>query len=392
MLEGMKILSFVQGLAGCSASQILGDLGAEVVRVEWDQEKRKQQGFVFDDENKDLFFRLTGRNQKSAVIDIRTGAGLQIIRGLLEEYNIVLETCLSDPDINTELNYETLSKEHPELIWCRCTCFGKGGPYDGKKADDLMMQSFSGLCSLNGYADKPPIPAGAALTEQHMAAFAAMGIISAAYDRQKSGKGHLVDVNMLSAAMDLQIETFGYYCNGGHFIPRVDTGLSTRIHQSPYGVYATKDGCIVVSLTHYDRCCQIFTPGSMDGLSEEAAMTRREEFDKVVCEEMKKKTTAQWMEVFSGIKDMWYAPVNEYEQVLEDEQVRHNKPFVQIGGEDGETIYALGHANRYDGQQTEIRRLPPAYGQDTEEVLGKTGRPKEHLEKWDDREQSSDPC
>ena len=138
MLEGMKILSFVQGLAGCSASQILGDLGAEVVRVEWDQENRNQQGFVFDDENKDLFFRLTGRNQKSAVIDIRTGAGRQIIRGLLEEYNIVLETCLSDPDINKELNYETLSKEHPELIWCRCTCFGNGGPYAGKKADDLM--------------------------------------------------------------------------------------------------------------------------------------------------------------------------------------------------------------------------------------------------------------
>ena len=373
MLEGMKILSFVQRLAGAAASQMLGDLGAEVVRIEWDRKNRNQKGYVFDSDDRELFFQITGRNQKSAVIDIFSEKGRNTVKALLEEYDIVLENCFSNSALNDFFDYHTFSEKHPGLIWCRCTCFGSGGPRKDEYSDDLLMQSFSGLSSLNGYRNKPPIPAGTSLVEQHMASLIVFGLIAAAFDRERTGKGHLIDVNMLSAAMDLQIETFGYYCNGGRFIERVDTGLSTRIHQSPYGVYATKDGYMVISLTHYDRLCSLFTPGSMDHLSEEAAMERREEFDRVVCSEMKKRTTAQWTELFSSLKDMWYAPVNEYDQVMEDEQIKHNAPFIRVGEKHGKDIYAMGHANRYDGKGIKTRIFPPDYGQDTESILKTIG-------------------
>ena len=369
MLEGMKILSFVQGLAGAVASQMLGDLGAEVVRIEWDRKNRNKKGYVFDSDDRELFFQITGRNQKSAVVDIFSEKGRKIVESLLGEYDIVLENCLSNSALNDCFNYSVLSAKFPKLIWCRCTCFGSGGPRKDEYSDDLLMQSFSGLSSLNGYASKPPIPAGTSLVEQHMASLIVLGLTAADFDRERTVKGHLIIVNMLSAAMDLQIETFGYYCNGGRFIDRVDTGLSTRIHQSPYGVYATKDGYLVVSLTHYDRLCSLFTAGSLDHLSEEAAMERREEFDRAVCSEMKKKTTAQWIELFSSLKDMWYAPVNEYDQVMEDEQIKYNAPFILAGEKNGKDIYVMGHANRYDGKGIKTRISPPDYGQDTKDIL-----------------------
>lgn len=380
MLEGMHILSFVHGLYGGSASQTLADLGADVVRIEQKLEDRSRKGTMLDQQGENLFWQLTGRNQKSAAIRLDSPEGLEAIRRLMKKYDIVIENGPVGYLKGLGLDYEILRKEMPGLIWCSCTPYGNGGPRCKEKDDELLLQAVSGLASLNGPSSSPPVPAGAALIEQHAAALIALGVIAAARDRAKTGKGHLVETNLLSSSLDLQIETVGYYSNGGRFIPRVDTGLSTKIHQSPYGIYRTADGYITVSITHYDVLKQLFTPGALDDFTAEDSMDKREEFDRVVCREMKKKTTEQWIGLFDGIKDMWYAPVNEYDQVMKDEQVIYNEPFIPIQGKDGREYSALGHVNRYDGKKVMISSSPPAFGQDTETVLMAAGYQKQELE------------
>lgn len=370
MLEGMKVLSFVHGLYGGSASQMLADLGAEVVRVEWDKAGRRRPGSVLDENG--LFFQLTGRNQKSISFNPGTPKGFDILLRLLPDYDIVLDN--GPPGLPAEwgIRYEDLNSRYKQLIWCTCTADGSSGPGCQNRDDELLMEAKSGLASLNGPGSKPPVPAGAALIEQHAAVLMALGVIAAARHRRISGQGHKVETSLLSASLDLQIETMGYYMNGGRFINRADTGLSTRIHQSPYGVYPTADGCIALSLTHYDRLCRIFTPGVLEKYTKQDAMDSRVEFDRVISREMKKKTTAQWTEVFENMKDMWFAPVNEYHEVMEDEQILHNQPFVELEG-NGRHLCGLGHANYYDGGRPPVRCLPPAFGQDTVRILRQAG-------------------
>lgn len=376
MLEGMKILSFVHGLYGGSASQILADLGAEVVRVEWDMTGRIRPGSVLDGEN-GLFFQMTGRNQKSISFNPQSPEGIDILHRLLQDYDIVLDN--SPPGLleGWGIQYDELLRSHKQLIWCICTADGSGCCQNPD--DELLMEAKSGLASLNGPGSKPPVPAGAALIEQHAAVLIALGIIAAARHRNITGQGHKVETNLLSASLDLQIETIGYYLNGGRFIDRADTGLSTRIHQSPYGVYPTADGCITVSLTHHDRLCSLFTPGVIENFTEQDAMERRVEFDQMINQEMQKKTTAQWVEIFECMEDMWFAPVNEYEQVMKDDQVLYNRPFIELGESEGRILRGLGHANYYDGVRPAVRNLPPAFGQHTDEILEKAGYTQREL-------------
>ena len=383
MLEGMKVLSFVHGLYGCGASQILADLGADVVRVEWDTENRGRPGSDYRKNGEGIFFLLTGRNQKSFAADLSRPGGRAAVVRLLEEYDTVIENCPPGFLAGLGLGYETLRTRFPRLVWCSCTAYGNGGPRAGEVDDELLMQAASGLAWLNGPGSKPPVPAGAALIEQHAASLLALGLVAAARDRDRTGRGHLVETNLLLASLDMQIETVGYYSNGGRFIPRVDTGLSTRIHQSPYGVYHTADGYITVSLTHHDRLSQIFTPGVMDRFTERDAMENREEFDKVVCEELKKRTTAEWIALFDTLKDMWYSPVNEYEQMLRDEQVIYNRPFLQMQVPEAGKVQVLGHPNRYDGENLPLRSTPPAFGEDTGTLLRRCGYTEEEIEALD---------
>ena len=103
------------------------------------------------------------------------------------------------------------------------------------------------------------------------------------------------------------------------------------------------------------------------------------EFDQMINQEMQKKTTAQWVEIFERMEDMWFAPVNEYEQVMKDDQIFYNRPFIELGESEGRTLRGLGHANYYDGVRPAVRNLPPAFGQHTDEILEKAGYTQREL-------------
>ena len=170
----------------------------------------------------------------------------------------------------------------------------------------------------------------------------------------------------------LQLESLAYYMNGGQFTARPTTGLATRLHQSPYGVYRTADGYVTLSLVPVEQMRELFTPGCLDGYSKDDQMNKRLEVDAIVCEEMKKKTTAQWCALFEE-KNIWYAPVNEYEQVLQDEQVQYNHAILTMEHPVAGTVKVVGHANKYDGKNVEIRKFPPELGEHTAEVLREAG-------------------
>ena len=132
-----------------------------------------------------------------------------------------------------------------------------------KPGQDLLIQSMSGLAALTGSNPEAPSPVGTAVVDQHGAVLAALGIIASVYDRSRTGKGHKIEASLLSSALDLQLESLGYYMNGGQFTERPTTGLSTRFHQSPYGIYATKDGSLTLSLVPVDTLKKSSPPAAL---------------------------------------------------------------------------------------------------------------------------------
>ena len=368
MIEGTKVLSFTHYLQGPSCVQILADLGADVVKVEAIKGafERNWSGCDAYMNGVSVFFLEGNRNQGSLSIDLKSEEAKKIIYELVKTTDVVVENFR--PGVMNKLgySYETLSEINPRLIYCSCSGYGPDGPYLKRPGQDLLAQSLTGLATLNGKGD--PYAMGCTLVDQHGATLAALGVLAALLDRERTGKGHRVDASLLNAALDIQLEPLGLYLNGGKLSKRAATGLSTRYHEPPYGVYQTQDGYITVSLTSFENLHKIFEEEALAPFTRDDQMHNRVEFDKMVAEQMGKKTTAEWTKIFEE-NNIWFAPVNEYEDMLEDPQVNHIQPFLEMDHPVAGHVKVLGHPLRYDGKTLPLRKLPPELGESTRGLL-----------------------
>ncbi|MDR1827427.1 MAG: CoA transferase, partial [Methylobacteriaceae bacterium] len=326
MIEGVKVLAFTHYLQGPSAAQTLADLGADVIKIESPNGayERHWSGCNAYKNGVSVFFMLANRNQRDIALDLKSPEGKQIIYDLVKVYDVVIENFKVGVMDKLGLGYEELRKINPGIIYCSCTGYGSAGPMAREPGQDLLAQSLSGLVALSGPGDRPPVPVGVPVVDQHGAILAATGLLAAVIHRARTGEGCRIDNNLLNAAIDLQQEPITYFLNGSKLEDRPSTGLSSRFHQSPYGVYPTGDSYITVSLTPLDKLKALFTPGCLDAFTPTTQMENRVEFDRIVAEEMRKRSTAEWMALFKE-HQVWHAPVNEYEDVVKHEQVIFNQ-------------------------------------------------------------------
>jgi len=269
--------------------------------------------------------------------------------------------------------YEQLKALNPRLIYCSCTGYGSTGPNLKRPGQDLLLQAVSGMAMLSGDGESAPTPVGSAIVDQHAAALAAFGIVVALQERERSGRGRMVESNLLNAALDLQIEPFTYYLNKGPLWPRSSPPMGSRFHPAPYGVYRTADGWIAISLTTTAKLSAAIDCAELASFDDpKDPVNRREEINRVVHRELMRHTTAALMAAFD-IHDVWYAPVNCYEEVEADAQVKHNGIVQTVDYPGVGPVRLMAHPVRYDGEAPAVRRLPPRLGEHTREVLAELG-------------------
>lgn len=374
MLRGIKVLSFTHYLQGPSAAQTLADLGADVVKVEAPNGayERRWAGANTFKNGVSAFFMLTHRNQRDLAIDLKAPEAADIIKKLVGEYDVVIQNFKIGVMERLGLGYDDLKAVNPRLIYCCCSGEGATGPRSKGAGQDLLAQSLSGLMAITGAGDRPPTPVGISVVDQHGAMLAALGTVTAILNRFRIGEGCRIDCNLLNAALDLQIESIGYFLNNGDIIERPSSGLSTRFHQSPYGVYKTADGCLTVSLTPFEKLRDAFSPGSLDAFLPSDQMEKRVAFDRAIAAELLKRTNAEWIEIFTRI-GIWHSPVLDYPEVFKDPQVVHNQVTLKLEHPEAGVFTVLGHPNRYNGRSPHVRRNPPRLGEHTDEVLREAG-------------------
>ncbi|MFM0037537.1 CaiB/BaiF CoA transferase family protein [Paraburkholderia strydomiana] len=375
MLEGIKVLSFTHFLQGPAAVQMLADVGADVIKIEppGGAFERSWTGFDAYVEGVSMFFLLGNRNQRSISLDLRDERAREIVWRLIKEADVLIENYRPGVLQRMGFGYDDVREINPRLVYCSCTGYGSSGPYLKRPGQDLLLQAISGMTMLSGEADSPPTPVGSAIVDQHAAALAAFGVVAALQARERTGKGTLVESNLLNAALDLQIEPFTYYLNKGPLWPRTNPPTGSRFHPAPYGIYRTLDGWIAVSLTPTEKLAAALSQPMLAGFSHpKDNVRRRDELNRIVYDALTTRTTADWMTTFDE-HDIWYAPVNDYDQVEADPQVAHNRIIMEVDHPQAGPVRLLAHPVRYDGAAPPLTRQPPRQGEHTREVLAELG-------------------
>jgi crotonobetainyl-CoA:carnitine CoA-transferase CaiB-like acyl-CoA transferase len=383
MLEGIKVLSFTHFLQGPAAVQMLADTGADVIKIEppGGAFERGWSGFDAFANGVSIFFLLANRNQRSISLNLRDDRAKDIVLQMVREADVLIENYRPGVLQRLGFGYEAMKKANPRLVYCSCSGYGSSGPYLERPGQDLLLQAMSGMAMLSGGSETPPTPVGSAIVDQHAAALAAFGVVAALQNRERTGKGCLVESNLLNAALDLQIEPFVYYMNKGPLWPHTDPPMGSRFHPAPYGVYRTSDGWIAISLTPPARMALALDEPRLAAFSDpKDPMQKRDEIHRIVAEQVRQRATSHWMQAFDQ-HQIWYAPVNDYEQVESDPQVLHNEIIQTIDHPEAGPVRVLAHPVRYDGKSPPVRRVPPRQGQHTRDVLTELGY---HADEIDD--------
>ena len=373
MLSNLRVLSFSHFLQGPSASQLLADLGAEVIKIEppkgaferaWSAPDAYLGGVS-------VFFLIANRNVKSMMLDLKSPEGAAALDDLIASADVLIESFRPGTMDRLGLGAKRVQQLNPRLVYCSLSGYGPDGPYVDRPGQDVLLQAISGLAAATGRGDQPPTPVGASLVDQHGAVLAAFGILAALYSRERTGKGTRVESNLLNAALDLQIEPLGYYLNG-FTGARSDSGVSSMFYKAPYGVFATADGFICLSLNSLATLRALFDDPWFEAVSEADSLANREQVNTEVAEHLKRETTAHWTQRCEANR-VWFAEVNSYADVVNDPQVLHNRSFLEFEHPDAGTVRVLGHPITYDGQRPGLSRVPPLLGADTDEVLASVG-------------------
>lgn len=377
LLDGVRIVGFTQWLFGPAAVQYLCDMGAEVIKVEppergsWERQWAGGDTFV---NGVSACFLSTHRNVRSVALDLKQPAGQEAARRLVATADVVVENYRPGVMAKFGLDYSEVRKLKEDIIYASASGYGTGdGPYRGLPGQDILVQALAGMIWVGGQQGQTPRPAGSAVVDQHAGLLLATGVLGALFHRARTGEGQKVDVSMVEAALDLQLEPVTYYMNGGHVEPPA-TPIGSAFHQAPYGVYETQNGHIVLSINSMQALSTALgePSGLADFQDEHSVMFRRDEIYVQVASCLRAQDRD---EVISKLREqgIWCAPVLNYDEMMNDPGVRHLDPFWEFEHPDAGRVRLLKHPIRYSSGEPVIERPPPRVGENSREILSELG-------------------
>ncbi|MDB5606841.1 MAG: CoA transferase [Bradyrhizobium sp.] len=375
LLKGVRVLSFNHFLMGPVGVQFLADLGADVIAVEPpDGAFQRKWGGADKQVDGQTMLLLTGnRNKRSLTLDLKQPEAVAIAKKLIATSDVIAENFRPGVLDKLGLGFEEAKRIKPDIIYAAASGYGADGPYVNRPGQDLLVQALSGLATITGSREHGPRAVGVSAVDHHGAALLAAGILAALVGKSKTGKGCRVDVSLLSAALDLQMESFTCYLNGKTPDDVRQPGpIAGWYYGAPYGIYATKDGHVAISLGSLDVLGDALGLTPAQRIPDSDAYSRRDEATAAISANLAGRSTADLLAVLSA-KGIWHARVNDYSDVVVDPQVAHNRSFQTVAGATGSPITLVSHPIRYDGEVPSIRLPPQKLGAQSDDILSELG-------------------
>jgi len=390
-LDGIKVLDLSRVLAGPWCTQILADLGADVVKIErpgvGDDTRTWGPPFVKDangnDSDQASYFTACNRNKRSVTIDMATPDGQALLRQMAAQADVVVENFKTGGLKQYGLDQETLRRANPRLIYCSVTGFGNDGPYAERAGYDLMIQAMTGMMSITGRPDGEPgggpLRVGVALTDIFTGVYASTAILAALQVRHRTGEGQHIDMALLDVGMAILANQASAFLNTGKAPARQG---NTHPSLAPYQDFPTLDGAMLLAIGNNGQFARFCEAAGQPGWASDARFasnTLRVKHRGVLIPMMEEltrtRTTADWVALLED-KAVPCGPINDIAQAFDDAQVKARGLAVTLPRDAGDGITAItGVASplRLSATPPVLRRAPPALGQHTREVLGELG-------------------
>jgi crotonobetainyl-CoA:carnitine CoA-transferase CaiB-like acyl-CoA transferase len=383
-LSHIKVLDLSRVLAGPWASQILADLGAEVIKVErpkvGDDTRSWGPPFLRDTHGEETaesaYFLCTNRGKKSVCIDMKSEQGQHTIRQLADGCDVVLENFKVGGAAKFGIDYATLSARNPKLVYCSITGFGQNGPYKDRPGYDFLVQAMGGLMSVTGQPDgvpgAGPQKVGVALTDIMTGLYATIGIQAALTERERSGLGQFVDLALLDVTAATLANQASNYLVGGIVPTRMGNAHPNIV---PYQSFVAADGHVIVAVgndAQFSRFVQAL------GVSELAEDTRfssnqsrvanRDTLVPLLQRQMLEHTKNEWLEIFEAVQ-VPAGPINSVDEVFAEPQLQARGMQVELAHSLNPHLQVVGNPIKLSRTPVQYDRPPPMLGQHTDEVL-----------------------
>lgn len=376
-LDGIRVVDLSRVLAGPYCTMLLGDAGADVIKVEppaGDDTRRWGPPFVGGES---AYYLSCNRNKRSIALDLSRPEGRAVLLRLVRGADVVVENFKLGTMERWGLGYEeVLQKANPRLVYCGISGFGRTGPYAGVPGYDFVVQAMAGLMSVTGEPGGGPTKVGVAVTDLTTGMLAAVSIGAALVGRERTGRGRRVDVSLLETQVSWMANVASNYLVSGKVPRRVGNAHPNIV---PYQTFRAKDRELVVAVgndAQFRRFCALVgLPALADDprfAANRDRVVHREELCRLLEPALTKRTADEW------IKAMWAegipgGPINTVDRVFEDPQVQHLGLVQQVAHPTAGQVPQVGSPLRFDGAQGAIRRHPPLLGEHTREILAEAG-------------------
>jgi crotonobetainyl-CoA:carnitine CoA-transferase CaiB-like acyl-CoA transferase len=372
LLSKVRILDLTRMLTGDYAAMLMGDLGAEVIKVETpgtgDPLRKMPPHFL---EGESAYFLSINRNKKSIILDLKNPDDKAKFYKLVKKIDVVFDNFR--PGILEKLgaDYNTLKQHNPKIICCSISSYGKTGPYNEQPGFDLVLQALSGSMSITGEEGRAPVRMGIPMGDLAGSMFAVFSIVSALYRREQTGEGANIDISLLDSLVSMLTYVAQYYFIGNQISNPIGSGHMSVV---PYRAYEVKDGHIVIAVfveKFWEILCNVVGEpelGSDERYNSTAKrLENREKVDKLLEDKFRTKTKAEWIKLLheAGVPA---APVNRIDEVFKDPQVLARDMLVEIDHPKCGKYNMIGNPVKVDGIKNEFRPSP-LLGEHTDEVL-----------------------
>ncbi len=371
-LEGIRVIDLSRVVSGPYCTMMLGDLGAEIIKIEHPQLKDETRSwgppFVNGGEDSAYYFSMN-RNKKSLTLDFKTQEGKNILIQLIEQADILVENFRVGTLKKLGLDYEEVKKINPQLIYCSISGYGSTGPYADRGGYDVIIQGMGGLMSINGQDE--PMKVGVPIVDITTAMMATQSILAALFVRARTGKGQLVETSLLETQVSWLANVGSNYLSSGNLPIKMGNSHPNIV---PYQPYNAKDGQFIITVTN-DKLWKNFCCGiNRDDFFEDPKyktnalrLKNRDELNKYLEDLFITKTVDEWINIFQELQ-IPIGPINNLEQVFNDPQVLDREMLVEMEHPTGK-IKMTGLPVKFSDTKASIRLAPPLFGQHTKDII-----------------------
>ena len=371
-LEGLFVLDISRTLAGPFCTMNLGDMGADVIKVEepTSGDETRQWSPYWDGQS--CFYLAVNRNKRNIAVNLKHPQGVEVVKKLATQADVMIESFRTGATDKMGLGYQEINGLNPRIIYCAISGFGRTGPLRHKGGYDLMVQAYSGLMSMTGEPQRTPLRVGFSLVDITCGWVAYGGIMTALYQREKTGKGQYIEASLLEGMVSAASYHIVNYLGTGTIPGPLGQGHPSL---TPYQMFPSKDGRVMLGAANdglWQKFCAV--TGRQDLAADARFRTNRQRVDNrqallpILEALFRTKTTAEWLDLLeeAGIPN---APVNTIADIVHDPQVAHRDMIVDVPHPSVAGLRAPACPMKLSDGPASIRRHPPENGEHTAEIL-----------------------